>query len=84
MKTNRIIREQIFEVIKNQIRDNNPPETKQTLDRLKKDGFSDLEARELIGMCITIELFDIMKNKKVFNEKRYIQNLQNLPAEPTD
>ena len=38
METNKIIREQIFEIIKNQIKSNKPPETKDTLDRLKKSG----------------------------------------------
>ena len=31
METNENLREQIFEIIKNQLRDNNPPETKETI-----------------------------------------------------
>jgi hypothetical protein len=38
MKTNDKLREQIFEIIKNQLRDNNPPETKATFDRFRKQG----------------------------------------------
>jgi hypothetical protein len=39
MKTNEILREQIFQIITNQLRANNPPETKQTYERLKKLGY---------------------------------------------
>lgn len=41
MESNEIIREQIFEIIKNQIESNTPPETKQTLKRLLDSGYND-------------------------------------------
>lgn len=39
MESNEIIREQIFKVISNQMRENNPPETKETFERLKGLGY---------------------------------------------
>ncbi len=84
METNEILREQIFEIIKNQLRNNNPPETKITYDRLLKDGFNDLQARKMIGQCLTVELFDVMKYGKPYNNERYIKNLKALPKEPFD
>jgi len=47
MEINEKLREQIFEIIKNQLRDNNPPETKATYDRLQKQGFDDFQARQM-------------------------------------
>ena len=82
MENNEIIREQILEVVKNQLRDNDPPETKLTYNRLIKLGYTDNDAKLLIGQCISVELFEIYKNQKPFNESRYIQNLKNLPKEP--
>lgn len=82
MESNKIVREQIFEIIKNQLKANNPPETKQTLERLKGLGYSDLDAKKLIAQCIAVELFNIMKYKKPFDELRYISNLKKLPKEP--
>lgn len=38
MDSNEIIREQIFEVIKNQLRDDDPPETRIAYDKLKNKG----------------------------------------------
>jgi hypothetical protein len=84
MESNDIIREQIFEIIKNQIESNTPPETKRTLERLIDSGYSDQDARMLIGQCVAVELFSVLKFKKPFNEDRYVSNLKKLPEEPFD
>jgi len=39
----------VLEVVENQIRELNPPATKETLDRLIREGHEDDEARSLIG-----------------------------------
>jgi hypothetical protein len=82
MKRNEIVREQIFEIIRNQIKGNDPPETMITYNRLKAMGYSDFETNQLIGQCVAVELFQVMKYKEPFDEKRYIKNLKNLPKEP--
>jgi len=82
MKQNEIVREQIFEIIRNEIKGNDPPETKITYNRLKTMGYSDFESNQLIGQCVAVELFQVMKFKEPFDEKRYIKNLKNLPKEP--
>jgi hypothetical protein len=84
MELNDKLREQIFEIIKNQIKDNNPPETKATFDRLRKQGFDDFQTRQMIGQCLTVELFDVMKSGKPYDNERYIKNLIALPKEPFD
>lgn len=82
MEPNEILREQIFEVIKNQIRDNNPPETKATYNRLRKQGYKDFTAKQMIGQCIAVEFFDVFKLGKEFDNERYKKNLLALPKEP--
>ena len=84
MESNEIIREQIFEIIKNQVESTTPPETKQTLKRLVDSGYSDQDARMLIGQCVAVELFSILKLEKLFNNGRYVSNLRKLPEEPFD
>lgn len=84
METNEKIREQIFEIIKNQLRDNDPPETKATFDRLRKQRFDDFQTRQMIGQCLAVELFEVMKFGKPYNNARYIKNLLALPKEPFD
>lgn len=82
MEINYELRDQIFEIIKNQIKANDPPETKQTYDRLREMGYDKFVTKQLIGQCIALEIWDIMKNQKLFDEERYIKNLKNLPDDP--
>ncbi len=84
MESNEIIREQIFKIIKNQMVSNTPPETKQTWKRLTDLGYSDQDARMLIGQCLAVELFSVLKLKKPFDNNRYVSNLEKLPDEPFD
>jgi len=77
-----IAREAIFEAVENQIRDNNPPITKETFDRLIAEGYSKNEAMKLIGFSLANEISEIMNNNQLFNEERYSQNLRNLPDLP--
>ena len=84
MKVNEHLRNTVFEVIDNQIKDNSPVETAITLKRLIDEGYSEFEAKQLIGQAIAVELFCIMKEKVPFNRVRYIKNLTNLPKEPVE
>ncbi len=84
MEINIKLRDQIFEIIENQIRDNDPPETKLTFEKLRKEGNSKFVTKQLIGQCVAVELFRIMKFQESFNEERYIKNLLNLPKEPKE
>jgi len=84
MESNEILRKQIFEIIKNQIRANDPIETNLTYNRLIKLGYNDFETKQLIGQCVAVELFNVFKHGKPFDDKRYIKNLKQLPTEPFD
>jgi hypothetical protein len=82
MDINTELRDQIFDIIKNQIKSNDPAETKITYDRLIGLGYSEFETKQLIGQCVAVELFSVIKEQKPFNELRYIKNLAQLPNEP--
>lgn len=82
METNEKLKEQILEIINNQLNDNNPPETKITYHRLLKQGFDDSQTRQMIGQCLAVELFDVFKFSKPYNNERYVKNLLALPKEP--
>ncbi len=68
----------ILEVVENQIRENDPPETKKTLDRLLKGGYSREDAMKLIGSVVLAEIYRILKNHEPFNEERYVKALKEL------
>lgn len=83
-ETSELARESIFEVIENQIKDNNPPITKTTYDRLLSEGYAKEETMKLIGCALSSESFEILKNKELYNEERYTANLMRLPELPWD
>jgi len=72
------------EVVENQINDNDPPETRVTLERLISEGISEEDAKIYIAQAVSLEVWDIMKNRKEFDMKRYVRNLRNLPSEPSE
>lgn len=76
------MREMFLEVIDNQITNNDPPETKQTLDRLVSESIPEKEAKELIGCVVISEVFEVLKNEKEFDLSRYIAALNKLPQQP--
>ena len=82
MEPNEKAGETIFEIIENQIEANEPPETKRTYQRLIDLGYNEFVTKQLIGQCLAVELFGIMKYHEPFNETRYIKNLRHLPKEP--
>ncbi|HHS95049.1 MAG TPA: hypothetical protein ENJ45_00545 [Phaeodactylibacter sp.] len=84
MENHNELREQVMAIIDNQLRDNNPPETKITYERLRREGFDDFDTRQLIGQCLAVELFDVFTQGKPFDEERYVKNLSALPKEPFD
>ena len=82
MKINTELRDQFFEVVENQLKSDDPPETKITYNRLMALGYSEFETKQLIGQCVAAEMFTVIKEQKPYNEARYIKNLQQLPKAP--
>jgi len=76
--------EALVEVVENQIRDNDPPETRTTLERLMSLGESRENAMRYIASVLSVEIFEALKNKTPYNEARYLKNLKNLPELPFD
>ncbi len=68
----------ILEVVNNQLRDNDPPVTKQTYQKLLELGYSPSEAKEKIGAVLMEEIYDIMKENKPHDEERYREALLDL------
>jgi hypothetical protein len=83
-QVNPYVRAAIIEVVENQIRDNDPPQTSQTFQRLMAAGHSEKEAKRLIGCVVSAEIYDVLKKKEPFNLERFVKGLDNLPAMPWD
>jgi hypothetical protein len=79
---NHRLRKAILEVIHTQIRENDPPETKQALIRLQAQGFSEEETLRLIGYVVASEVFSVLKEDRQYEREKYISALKNLPRLP--
>ena len=69
-------------IVNNQLENGKPVETQQTYDRLIDEGYSDDEARNLIGHVVVREIYDMIEEEKSFNLKRFISGLEKLPELP--
>ena len=81
-KTGPVLKQTILEVVNNQLESLDPPETKQTYDRLVAGGISGQEARQLIGCVISSEIFDVLKQRQPFDHARFVKALNKLPKLP--
>ena len=81
-RASRLLNKAILEVVDNQIRDGNPPATKETFDRLVSEGIAKDEARRLIGSVVASEIFDVLKHEQPYDEERYVKALKKLPELP--
>jgi len=68
----------IVEVVENQIRDGNPPETRQTLERLQAAGYSRQQAVEMIGSAVVEEIWAVLHDNKPFDRARFTALLDQL------
>jgi hypothetical protein len=72
----------LLEIVENQLRDNDPPETRATLQRLMGEGNTREQAVELIACVVTTEIFDVLKSGQVFQPARFTAELRKLPRLP--
>ena len=73
-----------FEVVETQLKRNDPPETRQTFDRLILEGYSVEDSKKLIGSVVVAEIFDVVKKQETFNPERFAKALRELPKLPQD
>ena len=84
MEHNPCLHAAVMNVAENQIRNQDPPETKQAYDRLRAEGMSDKEARRLIACVVASEIFEVLKRKEPFDPVSSTKALSELPKLPWD
>lgn len=75
---NHELKKAILEVVENQIKENNPPITSQTLQRLLNDGYTKNEAKERIASAVVEQIYDILTYHKPFDEEKFNTTLKNI------
>ena len=75
---NQYLKETVLQVLENQLREDNPPITNATYERLLSAGNSEKQAKEKIAAVLLGEIYDVMKSNEPFDEERYTKNLNNI------
>lgn len=76
------VKASLLKAVETQVRDGDPPETAQALDRLLAEGYPRDEAVRLIGHVLADELFQIMTYEREYDHERYVRLLTRLPETP--
>lgn len=72
----------LMEMVDRRIAESDPPETRETFERLLAEGYSPEHARRMIGLVVALEMTRGMLHRKPFNEKAFIESLRRLPEIP--
>jgi hypothetical protein len=84
-KPNRkLARKALFEAIENQMQDGNPPATRETFDRLRAAGFSRKETMKYLACVLLVELNEMIRDNRLYDEANYVNRLEMLPLLPWD
>jgi hypothetical protein len=73
------LREAVLALVEDQLAKNDPPEMRQTLERLVGMGYPRASAHELLAHVIVLEMFDVMARGERYDRARYIAALERLP-----
>jgi len=79
-----LFKEIFLKTVYNQLGKNDPPQTRDTLERLKKEGYSEEDAKLVIAQCVASEMVKVVSTKTPFNTIRFVKCLNNLPNTPAD
>ena len=78
MNYNKHLNVAILEAVDNQLNQGRPSEVRATLEKLMERGDDYDEAKRKIAVVLVEEMYEIMKEQKPFNQKRYIEKLKQL------
>lgn len=81
-ETNPYLGEKIIEGVREQIAIDDPPEVKETYDRLVADGHPEKEVFKMLACILSTEMFEMIKHKRVFDRQLYVRRLLELPTLP--
>lgn len=77
-QTNPRLKKLLLEVVENQLRNNDPPITRITFDRLISDGYTKVEAKERIAAAVIGQIYDMLRDGKSFNIEEYESELNSI------
>ncbi len=58
-------------LVEQQLRDDDPPETRQTFDRLRTPGYPEQTAVRMIAIVLLDEIEDMMREQRAFDREHF-------------
>ena len=77
---NPILHVTFHQIVENQLAAKDPPVVHETLERLMRSSLSRHEAIHAIGSVLSVEIWEILKEDRPFDEERYERGLRQLDA----
>jgi hypothetical protein len=78
-----VVHATVMKAVDQQLAENEPPETRETFERLLAAGYSPEYIRRMIGLVFTMEMTEsAFVRGTPFDMSRYIENLRRLPQIP--
>lgn len=78
-KANPEVKKALIKAIKIQLKENNPPETKQAYMRLLGEGITEKNVYIYLTQALVYEMFAMMKENRAHDSKNYAKLLAKLP-----
>jgi len=78
-KREKTLQAMLIEVVENQLREGEPAVTAETFSRLKAEGHSEKEVKLLIAAVLLLEMNDMVKENRPFNEVQFAADMRQLP-----
>ena len=75
------VRDVMLDTVLNQINTNDPPEARETYDRLFDGGRSNNEALQLMAQALRVEMDRMLKEATPFDNAKYAALLAKIPTE---
>lgn len=72
----------LMEMVNRQLAEGDPPETREALERLLREGYSPEHARRMIGFLLIREITRSMLHQTAFDMRIFIEHLRRLPEIP--
>jgi hypothetical protein len=77
-----VLHASLLQMVARQMAENDPPETRETFERLLAEGYSPEYIRRMIGFLLVRGLNRSMVRQKPFDVKDYVEHLRRLPEIP--
>ena len=79
--SDKTVRDAMLDTVLNQINSNDPPEARETYDRLIFGGRSNNQALQLMAAALRTEMNRMLTESSPFDNTRYVALLAKIPSE---